>query len=266
MRIPIDLLPPIKSLPGSFRSSDCFVCSWCVFTDCSVEQRAEMTAVARNGICNDRIYSALKKVYPEYIWRWEHYDNGGFHRDVDPGHAALIFYTTSPESKDYYECKHCAILMNQGGEYLLYDPQSLIIEPFDCLTKYDILNAYSGGVLFEGKFPARRIKYQLLSSRPNPQAEHHQIYYSIIHYLRKARKLFKDDFVENDIEELRGIGNFINKVNDMKLVLKDHKEARIALNDIYARHCKSLNGRELVIIKKRIYLKNNQIVDLKRFI
>lgn len=44
MRIPIDLLPPIESQPGSFREMDCFACVWCEFTDCSVEQRAEMTA------------------------------------------------------------------------------------------------------------------------------------------------------------------------------------------------------------------------------
>ena len=267
MRIPIDVLPPIESLLGSFRRMDCFVCCWCVFTDCSVEHRAEMTAASSDGISNIKVISCLQKVYPEHIWRWDDYDNGGLPRDLHPGQAALILYEISPESKDYYACNHYAILMNQDGKYLLYDPQSLIIKPFDCLTKsYHILNAYNGGELFEGKLPPRRIKYQLLSSCPNPQAEQHQIYYNIIHYLRKTRKLFKEGFVENDIAELRGIGNFINKVNVMKLVVKDHKDARLALNDIYARHCKSLNGQELVVIKKRIYLKNNQIVDLKRFI
>jgi hypothetical protein len=260
MRIPIDLLPPIKSLPGSFRMKDCFVCCWCVFTDCSVEQRAEITSAARIGLCRYKVKSALQKVYPEHIWRWDDYDNGGVPRDLRIGQAALIFYVVSPETKDYDQCNHYAILMNQGGEYFLYDAQNMVVEPFDCLTKeYTILNAYSGESLFEGKLPPRRIKYYLLSSYPNPEAEQHQIYYSTIHYLRKARKLFKEEFVENDIEELREIGNFINKLNDMKLVGRDQTDARHALNDIYTRHYKSLLGwrpDELVTLKKRLFLKN----------
>jgi hypothetical protein len=253
MRIPIDLLPPIKSLPGSFRMMDCFVCCWCVFTDCSVEQRSEITAAASEGVINIKVISALQKVYPEYIWRWDDYDNGGVPRNLHPGQAALILYENSPKEGHY------AILMNQDGEYLLYDPQALVIKPFDCLTKnYHILNAYSGD-LFEGKLPPRRIKYQLLSSRPNPQAEQHQIYYSIMHYVMKSQKLFKDDILENDIELLKEIGNFINKVNDMKLVGRDQKDARLILNHIYARHYKSLLGRspvELVALKRRLYFKN----------
>jgi len=270
MRIPIDLLPPIETLPGSFRMMDCFVCCWCVFTDCSVEQRAEMTAASSDGVINIKIINGLQKVYPEYIWRWGEYINGGLPRDLHPGQAALVLYVISPETKYYEACNHYAILMNQCGKYLLYDPQSLTINPFDCLTKhYYILNAYSGEDLFEGKFPPRRIKYQLLSSHPTPEAEQHQIYYNIIHYLRNARKLFKEGFVENDIEELREIGNFINKVNDMNLVIRIQKDARLALNHVYVRHYKSLLGwrpGELVALKRRIHLKNNQIVDLARFI
>jgi len=261
MRIPIDLLPPIQSLPGSFRKMDCFVCCWCLFTDCSVEQRAEMTAASSDGIITIKVISCLQKVYPEHIWHWGDFINGGLPKDLHPGQAALIIYVISPESKYYHACNHYAILMNQAGKYLLYDPQTLTIEPFDCLTKeYSILNAYSDGDLFEGKFPPRRIKYQLLSSRPNPQAEQHQIYYNIIHYIRRARKLFKEGYVENDIEELREIGNFINKVNDMKLVGKDQNDARLALNDIYARHYKSLltqKSGELVALKKRPFLKHH---------
>jgi hypothetical protein len=253
MRISIDLLPPIKSLPGSFRMNDCFVCCWCIFTDCSVEQRAEITASARDGVLNIKVISALQKVYPEHIWRWDEYNNS-VPRDLRPGQAALILYEYSPKTGHY------TILMNQDGEYLLYDPQTLIIKTFDCMTKsYYILNAYSGEGLFEGKFPPRRIKYHLLSSYPNPEAEQHQIYYSTIHYLRKARKLFKEEFVENDIEELREIGNFINKLNDMKMIGRNQTGARYALNDIYTRHYKSLLGwrpGELVTIKRRIFLKN----------
>jgi hypothetical protein len=252
MRIPIDLLPPIKSLPGRFRKMDCFVCCWCVFTDCSVEQRAEITAAASDGVLAFKLSNALQKVYPEYIWRWDEYKNGGTPRNVDPGQAALILYSTSPEDGHY------AIVMNQGGEYLLYNPQSLTIEPFHCITQhYYILNAYNG--LFEGKLPPRRINYQILSSNPNPQAEQHQIYYSIMHYVMKAQTLFKDDILENDIEVLNEIGNFINKVNDMKLVVRDQKDARLVLNHIYARHYKSLLIRkpgELVAINKRLYFKN----------
>jgi hypothetical protein len=59
MRIPIDVLPPIESLLGSFRRMDCFVCCWCVFTDCSVEQRAEMTAASSDGINNIKVISCL---------------------------------------------------------------------------------------------------------------------------------------------------------------------------------------------------------------
>ena len=251
MRIPIDVLPPIKTLLGSFRRMDCFVCCWCVFTDCSVEQRAEITAAASDGVLAFKLSNALQKVYPEYIWRWDEYKNGGTPRNVDPGQAALILYSTSPDTGHY------TILMNQGGEYLLYDPQSLSNKPFDCLTEsYSILNAYSGEDLFEGKLPPRRIKYQLLSSSPNPQAEQHQIYYSIMHYVMKAQTLFKDDILENDIEVLNEIGNFINKVNDMKLVGRDQKDARLVLNHIYARHYKSLLGQELVAIKRRLYFKN----------
>lgn len=254
MRIPIDLLPPIKSLPGSFRKKDCFVCTWCIFTDCSVEQRAEMTAASSTGVNTKKILNALTKVYPEHIWRWDNYTNGGLPRDLRPGQAAFIVCTVSPK------VSHVSILMNQGEEYFLYDAQNMVIVPFDCLTKqYQLLNAYNGESLFEGKFPPRRIKYHLLSSYPNPEAEQHQIYYSTIHYLRKARKLFKEEFVENDIEELREIGNFINKLNDMKLVGRDQTGARYALNDIYTRHYKSLIGwrpGELVTLKKRLFLKN----------
>lgn len=72
----------------------------------------------------------------------------------------------------------------------------------------------------------------------------------------KAQTLFKDDILENDIEVLNEIGNFINKVNDMKLVGRDQKDARLVLNHIYARHYKSLLGQELVAIKRRLYFKN----------
>lgn len=267
MRIPIDLLPPIKSLPGSFRTRDCFVCAWCVFSDYSVEQRAEMTATSRDGTCTDRVIIALQNAYPEHIWRWDDYIKGGIPNDVRPGQAALIIYEISPETKEYKECNHFAILMNQGGEYVLYDPQSLTIELFDCLTFYKILNAYHSGDLFEGKLPPRRIKFKLLSSRHNPEAEQHQIYYSTIHYLRNARKLFKEGFVENDIEELREIGHFINKVNDMNLDVREQQSARYALNDVYARHYKSLIGwrpGELVALKKRPFLKNNKIKALAK--
>ena len=250
MRISIDLLPPIESLPGSFRKNDCFVCCWCVFTDCSVEQRAEITAVARNGVCMYKVQGALQKVYSEHIWSWDDHDNGGAPRDLHPGKAALILYENSPKNGHY------SILMNQGGKYLLYDPQSLTIEPFDCLKEpYYILNAYSGD-LFEGKLPPRQIKYQLLSYRPNPRTEQYKIYYSIMHYLRKAQKLFKQEFVENNIKELREIGNFINKVNDIKLIVKKQKNARLALNDIYTRHYKSLLGcrpGKLITIKRRLF-------------
>lgn len=267
MRIPIDLLPPIKSLPGSFRPNDCFVCSWCIFTDCSVEQRAEMTAVARDGIFINRIIIALQNAYPEHIWSWDKYIKGGIPNDLRPGQAALISYQVYLDPKDDKEPGHSAILMNRGGEYVLYDPQTLTITPFDCLRKYKILNAYSGGDLIEGKLPPRRIKFKLLSSRPNPEAEQHQIYYSTIHYLKKARKLFKEGFVENDIEELREIGNFINKVNDMNLIVREQQGARYALNDVYARHYKSLLGwrpSELVALKKRPFLKNNKIKALAK--
>ena len=252
MRISIDLLPPINSLPGRFRKNDCFVCCWCVFTDCSVEQRAEITAAARNGLYMHKVQSALQKVYSEHIWSWHDHDNGGAPRDLPPGKAALIFYENSPK------IGHYVILMNQGGKYLLYDPQSMTIEPFDCLkVPYSILNAYSGESLFEGKLSPRQIKYQLLSYRLNPRAEQYKIYYSIMHYLKKARKLFKQEFVENDIKELREIGNFINKVNDVKLILKKQKNARLALNDIYTRHYnKSLLGwrpGKLITIKRRLF-------------
>ena len=249
MRIPIDLLPPINSLPGSFRRMDCFVCCWCVFTDCSVEQRAEITAAASDGVLAFKLSSALQKVHPEYIWRWDEYKNGGTPINVEPGQAAIILYSTSPEDGHY------AIVMNQGGEYLLYDPQSLTIEPFHCITQhYYILNAYS--CLFEGKLPPRKINYQILSSNPNPQAEQHQIYYSIMHYVMKAQALFKEELLENHIELLKEIGHFINKVNDMKLVGRVQKDARLVLNHIYARHYKSLLGRELVAINRRLYFKN----------
>jgi len=235
-----------------------------VFSDYSVEQRAEMTATARDGILIYRIIIALQNAYPEHIWRWDKYIKGGIPNDLRPGQAALISYQVYLYSKNYKEPEHSAILMNQGGEYFLYDPQTLTIKPFDCLREYRILNAYSDGGLFEGKLPPRRIKFKLLSSRPNPQAEQHQIYYSIIHYLRNARKLFKEGLVENNIEELREIGNFINKVNDMKLDVKEQQGARLALNDIYARHYKSLVGRELVALKKRPFLKNNKIKALAK--
>ena len=77
-----------------------------------------------------------------------------------------------------------------------------------------------------------------------------------MHYVMKAQTLFKDDILENDIEVLNEIGNFINKVNDMKLVGRDQKDARLVLNHIYARHYKSLLGQELVAIKRRLYFKN----------
>lgn len=263
MRIPIDLLPPIESLPGSFRTMDCFTCVWCIFTDCSVEQRAEMIAATKNGVNDHKIVRLLNKLYPEHMWSWGDYHGGGIPSDLYPGQAALIIY----EVRNHIF--HYAILMNRGGVYERYDPQSLKIYPFDCLTEnYSILNAYiprSGGEIFEGKLSPRRLKYQSLSNHPTVQSEQHQIYYKMLYYLKRARKLFTDqDLMEDDIAELREIGEFINKINEMRMEGRDQLVARRVLNDIYAYHYKSLLGwrpEDLVALDRKIKLKTTNYMS-----
>jgi hypothetical protein len=264
MRIPNDLLPPIESLPGSFRSMDCFTCVWCVFTDCSVEQRAEMTAATKDGLYYEDIARVLQKLYPEHMWSWKDYHHGGIPYDLYPGQSAIIIYKVTSGS-------HYAILMNRGGEYFLYDPQLLRIEPFDCLREdYGILNAYiprGHGDLFEGKLSPRRIKFQSLA-RPSAQAEQNKIYYQMLYYLRRANHLFTDaDLIEDDIEELREIGNFINELNEMKMIGRDQKVARRALNDVYGYHYKALlawRPEELVSLDRRVKLKSTNYMTSVR--
>jgi len=267
MRISLWDLPPIHTLTGSLRTMDCFACVWCIFTDCTVEQRSLMTAAFKTGVGDKKIIRVLNKYYPEFGWAWVPMSYERPYQ-IAIGSAAIIFLR---HSGDKY---HYTILTHQSDDtFVNYDPQSKTEETFDFAnTEYQILNAYiprGRGELHFGKLPEVTIPYQYLSKRPTEQGKQNKIYYEILYYLDKVRKMFMvQDNIEDELVELRDIGEYINGLNRTKLVGRDQLYARRMLNVEYMRHYNSLIGfraDELIEIEHPLKLKEtNNLVQVTR--
>ena len=100
MRVSLWDLPPIHTLTGSLRTMDCFACVWCIFTDCTVEQRSLMTAAFKTGVGDQKIIRVLNNYYPEFHWSW---DVMSYERpySIQIGSAAIIFLRHSGDKYHY---------------------------------------------------------------------------------------------------------------------------------------------------------------------
>jgi hypothetical protein len=238
MRISIDTLPPIHNLLGTLRVNDCFICAWCIFSSCSIIQRTELTAAAKNGIKNGKIINALNRLEPDYIWSWEH-GIGTLPESVLPSQAAIILYRYIDGPGWHY-----SILIHLDTTYALYDPQQKTATIYDhTLYEYMILNAHSKetGELHIGKLPPNELAYESLANKPTAQAKENQTLYLITAYLKRLKLLFKDKsmFHEN-LEEMQQIQDIIHEINELRLNGRHQKRARRQLNDEYMKIYRSL--------------------------